>query len=166
MGPHARQCGGDPVHPHSSKPIPQSEFDAIRIENQRVLIRQMERRVGAQQDRIHTLEMLVVTKSSGCRPRSKSSGGRSGSGKPKRASTPHTTRLTRATVNPDVNRDGSAAPPLSLPVRRSAARQLRAGLPSGGRSSRPLSVMSLNRLRWKWTRVFVLDIGKLSRKDS
>ena len=47
------------MHPHSSKPLPQSELDAITIENQRVLIRQLERRVHGQQERIQVLEMLV-----------------------------------------------------------------------------------------------------------
>ena len=47
------------LHPHTSKPIFQSELDAITIENQRVLIRQLERRVRGQQERIQVLEMLV-----------------------------------------------------------------------------------------------------------
>ncbi len=52
---HRRWCT---VHPHTSKPIPQSELNAITIENQRVLIRQLESRVRAQQERIQVLEML------------------------------------------------------------------------------------------------------------
>ena len=49
------------MHPHSSKPIPQSELDAITIENQQVLIRQLEWRVCAQQERIQ----VRVARSSG-----------------------------------------------------------------------------------------------------
>ena len=52
MDLHARRCGDNPVHPHTSKPTPQSELDAITIENQRVLIRQLESRVRGQQERI------------------------------------------------------------------------------------------------------------------
>ncbi len=47
------------MHPHSIKPIPESKLDAITIEDQRVLIRQLEQRVRGQQERIQVLEMLV-----------------------------------------------------------------------------------------------------------
>ena len=47
------------LHPNTSKPIPQSERDAVTIENQRVLIRQYEWRLCAQQKRISVLERLV-----------------------------------------------------------------------------------------------------------
>ena len=47
------------LHPNTSKPIPQAERDAITIENQRVLIKQYEWRLRAQQERISVLERLV-----------------------------------------------------------------------------------------------------------
>ena len=47
------------LHPSASKPTPQSELDANTIENQRVLIRQLERRLRGQQERVQVLEMLV-----------------------------------------------------------------------------------------------------------
>ena len=47
------------MHPNTCKPIPQSELDSNTITNQHVLIRQLEKRLRAQRERIQMLETLI-----------------------------------------------------------------------------------------------------------